>query len=128
MTSRKKRLAGIGIAAVVLCIIIDLGAWAVHVQWRDASMEELTPVVDQIDILATQLAEDADWFERNGRLTQQYSEHEQFTARLEAQGRRRTTHDALVDAYNEQVLRLYARFYLAPLPAPAPPLRERVNP
>ena len=125
MKSGKKRLGGLGVAVLALFTVIDLGAWAVHVRWRDTSMEELTPVVDQIDILVAQLDEDAGWFERNGRLTQQYSEHEQFAARLEAQGRRRTTHNALVDAYNEQVLRLYTRFYLAPLPAPTPPFRER---
>ena len=85
-------------------------------------------MTDQIEALAVQLAEDDDWVERNSRLTQQYSQHDQFASRIEARGRRRTAHNALVDSYNEQVRWLYRRFYLALTPAPEPPLRERWDP
>lgn len=105
-----------------------MATWAVHVQWRDAAIEKLGIVTDQIEALAEQLAEDDDWVERNSRLTQQYSQHDMFASRIEARGRRRTAHNALVDSYNEQVRWLYRRFYLALTPAPAPPLRERWGP
>ena len=37
-------------------------------------------------------------------------------------GRRVRAHAALVEAYNRRVEALYRRFYLAPLPAPPPPV------
>lgn len=124
-TPRRRRAARIAATVLAGLLALDLAAWAAHVRWRDAAMAELAPVTEQVEILAAQLAEDDEWIERNSRLTQQYSQHDQFTARLEGRGRRRTAHDALVDAYNARVLRLYRRFYLAPLPAPDPPLKAR---
>ena len=127
-TPSRRRALGITFGILATLLVLDLAAWGVHVQWRDAAMEKLGPVSDQIDTLATQLAEDDEWIERNSRLTQQYSQHDQFAGRIEGRGRRRTAHNALVDAYNEQVEWLYRRFYVAPLPAPDPPFRERWDP
>lgn len=123
-----KRLGRIALGALLTLIVLDLAAWGIHVQWRTAAMGELTPVTTQIDRLAVELAEDDEWIERKARLAQQYSEHDQFTERIEARGRRRVAHNALVDAYNGQVTRLYRRFYLAPMPAPEPPVRIRWDP
>ena len=127
-TSLGKRAAGIAIGAFLAVIALDLAVWAAHVRWRNAALEELNPVVEQIEVLAGHLSEDDDWLQRNSRLAQQYAEHRQYTGRLEARGRRQTAHDALVDAYNEQLGRLYARFYVALTPAPDPPLREHWAP
>ena len=123
-----KRVLGITIGVLATLLVLDLATWAVHVQWRDAAVEKLGIVTDQIEVLAVQLAEDDEWIERNSRLTQQYSQHDQFASRIEARGRRRTTHNALVDSYNEQIRWLYRRFYLALAPAPEAPLRERWDP
>jgi len=125
---RGKRVLHVTIAVVATLLVLDLASWGVHVQWRDAAVEKLDVVTEQIETLATQLAEDDEWIERNSRLTQQYSQHDQFAGRIEGRGRRRTAHNALVDAYNEQVEWLYRRFYVAPLPAPDPPFRERWDP
>lgn len=121
------RLGRIALGVLVTLVVLDLAGWAVHVQWRTAALGELTPVTDQIDRLAAELAEDDEWIERKSRLAQQYAEHDQFTERIESRGRRLVAHNALVDAYNEQVARLYRRFYLAPMPAPEPPFRIRWN-
>ena len=122
-TTPGKRLGRIALGALATLVVLDLATWAVHVQWRMAALEELTPVTDQIDRLAVELAEDDEWIERKSRLAQQYAEHDQFTERIESRGRRRVAHNALVDAYNGQLALLYSRFYLAPLPAPEPPFR-----
>ncbi len=123
-----KHLGRIALGALLTIIVLDLAAWAVHVQWRTAAMGELTPVTDQIERLAAELAVDDEWIQRKARLAQQYAEHDQFTERIEARGRRRVAHNALVDAYNGQVARLYRRFYLVPMPAPEPPVRIRWDP
>ncbi len=123
-----RRLGRIALGALATLVILDLAGWAIHVKWRTAALEELTPVTDQIDRLAAELTEDDEWIERKARLAQQYAEHDQFTERIEARGRRRVAHNALVDAYNGQVARLYRRFYLAPMPAPDPPFRTRWDP
>jgi hypothetical protein len=127
-TSSRKRALVITIGILATLLVLDLATWGVHVQWRDAGIEKLGPVTDQIDTLAIQLAEDDDWIERNSRLTQQYSQHTQFADRIEARGRRRAAYNALVDGYNEQIRWIYRRFYLAPLPAPETPLRDRWDP
>jgi len=127
-TPSRTRVLVIAISVLATLLVVDLAAWGVHVQWRNASMEKLGPVADQIETLETQLAEDDDWIERNSTLTQQYSQHNQFAARIEARGRRRAAHNALVDGYNEQIRWIYRRFYLAPVPAPEPPLRNRWDP
>ena len=122
---RALRMVGVVLTAL---LVLDLAAWAGHVRWRNRAMMELATITEQADLLATQLADDDAWIERNSRLTQQYAQQNRFAARVEARGRRRTAHDALVDAYNARVLRLYRRFYLAPVPAPDPPLRARWDP
>jgi hypothetical protein len=129
MTTPGARRALQTVAGVLTALLVlDLAAWAGHVRWRDRAMTELATITEQVDLLATRLAEDDAWIERNSRLTQQYAQQHRFAARVEARGRRRTAHDALVDAYNARVMHLYRRFYLAPLPAPAPPLRARWDP
>jgi hypothetical protein len=127
-TPSRRRVLGITIGVLATILVLDLATWAVHVQWRDAAIERLGIVTEQIETLAAQLAEDDDWIERNARLTQQYSQHDQFASRIEARGRRRTAHNALVDSYNEQARWLYRRFYLALTPTPQAPLRERWDP
>ena len=124
----RKRLVRLALGILVAILVLDLAAWAAHVQWRNAALGELTPVTDQIENLAVQLAEDDEWIERNSRLTQQDSQHDQYTGRIEARGRRRVAHNALVDAYNEQLVRLYRRFYLAPMAAPEPSFQVRWDP
>ena len=127
-TPSRRRALGITIGILATLLVLDLAAWGVHVQWRDAAMEKLGPVSDQIETLATQLAEDDEWIARNSRLTQQYSQHSQFADRIEARGRRRAGHNALVDGYNEQIRWIYRRFYLALTPGPDLPLRDRWDP
>ncbi len=129
MSGSLSRRAGVVLLALVVgLVVVDLAAWGAHVRWRTASAASLDPVTQQIDRLAAQLAEDDEWIERNARLTQQYAVHDQFAERLESRGRRRVAYNALVDAYNDEIVRLYTRFYLAPMPAPSPPVRDRWDP
>lgn len=109
----------VGAAAVA-----DALLWSAHVVWRDAAMRDLAPLVGRIEALADQIAADDAWISRNRRLLQGYGQHEELARRMSGRGRRARAYAALVDAYNRRVAVLYRRFYIAPLPAPAPPMLE----
>ena len=125
---QKRRVIRFAAAVLTTLLVLDLAAWAAHVRRRKAGMAKLAPIAEQVEIFAQQLAEDDEWIARNSRLAQQYSQHDEFARRIEARGRRHAAHNALVDAYNAQVLRLFRRYYVAPLPAPDPPLEARWEP
>ena len=74
-----------------------------------------------------QIAEDDAWIASNSDLMQEYGQPDRYAARLQARGRRAAAHKALVDTYNEQLSSIYRRFYLAPLPAPDPPVRAHLD-
>ncbi len=109
------------LVGLVTLVAADLALWGAHVVWRSSALVELRPVAEQAAKLAEQLAEDDRWLEVNAGLMQEYGQPARFAARAQARARRTAAHRALVDAYNEQVTRLYRRFYLAPVPAPRPP-------
>lgn len=124
---KRSLLGRILLTLLTLLIVADLGAWGLHVWWRDRALERLEPVVRQMDRLEGEVRRDDAWIERNSRLAQEYAQHGDFAQRVAARGRRVRTHDALVESYNEQLRYVYRRFYLAPLPAPHPPLREKLG-
>lgn len=102
----------------------DLLLWAGHVVWREAAMRELEPLAGQIEALAEQIAEDDAWLSKNQRLLQGYGQHGELARRLAERGRRAEAHAALVEAYDRRVRKAYRRFYLAPVPAPRPPILQ----
>ena len=118
----RAKLPRIAVLGGLLLLVANGLVWGGHVYWRSQGMEELWAVRAQIDTLATQLDEDDHWVETRARLMEEYSQHQEFAARLAARGRRARAYTMLVAAYNERVSYLYRRFYLAPLPAPEPPV------
>jgi hypothetical protein len=109
---------------VVLAVGGDLALWGAHVIWRDRAVQRLAPMLEQIDSLEATVSEDEDWLSRNERLTQGYGRHRDFADRLVLLAQRTRAHEVLVETYNGRLRSLYRRFYLAPAPAPTPPLRE----
>jgi len=102
------------VAAALVIVAANLVLWAGHTCWVDVQLTSLEPLVAQIDSLESALAEDDAWLQRNGRIAQEYSEHQQLAERLSLRNRRARAHDALVDAHDARIDRLDRRFYLAP--------------
>jgi hypothetical protein len=110
------------VLAVSVALAGDVIVWSGHVLWRDRALEALDPVLEQIEALAEAVAADDAWISKNQRLLQGYGQHEELARRMTERGRRSRVHAALVEAYNGRVERIYRRFYLAPVPAPRPPV------
>ena len=117
-TSSARRLALVAFLALVAA---DLTAWGLHVRWRDARVADMTPIAEEIESLGTLLAEDDAWIARNTDLMQEYGQPERLAERVRVRGRRAAAFEAMIEGYDAELERLYRRFYLAPLPRPAPP-------
>lgn len=109
--------------ALVLVLVVDLALWTGHVLWRGREVRALAPMLQRIEALEEDIAGDDDWIGRNERLAQGYGQHREYAERLALRGQRARAQARLVEAYNDRIRRIYRRFYLAPVPAPDPPLR-----
>ncbi len=107
-----------------VALVADGVLWSAHVLWRNRALEGLDPLLAQIDSLAEGIAADDAWISKNQRLLQGYGQHEELSRRVTERGRRARAYSALVEVYNRRVETLYRRFYLAPVPAPRPPLLQ----
>jgi len=121
---RRWRLTALIIGAAAAA---DVLLWSGHVVWRDAAMRDLAPLVGQIEALADEIAAEDAWISRNRRVLQGYGLHAELARRMSDRGRRARAYAALVDTYNRRVQVLYRRFYIAPLPAPRPPILETLS-
>jgi hypothetical protein len=118
-----RKTARTWLIALVLALAADLALWTGHVLWRGREVRALAPILQRIEALEADIAGDDDWIGRNERLAQGYGRHQEYAERLALRGQRARAHARLVEAYNDRILRIYRRFYLAPLPPPNPPLR-----
>jgi hypothetical protein len=126
--SPNRRFLRIGILVGALTLGADAAAWGVHVMWRDAAIERISPAAVQIDALSAQIGEDDSWIASNENIERVAGQPDRYAARVLARARRAAAHRSLVDTYNEQLTTMYSRFYFAPPPAPLPPYRDHIEP
>lgn len=113
---------------LALVVVADLGAWGVHLVQRGRAVRELEPVAAQLDSLRERIAEDDRWIDQNSRLMEGYGQHAEYAQRLSLRARRARAHDALVEVHNARLTEAYRRrYFVAPLPAPPPPLASALG-